>query len=217
MPSRSPGPRWALTPPFHPCPGPKPWAVCFLWRCPWGRPRRALPAASSSWSPDFPPPRRSARATARPSGPLRKVAARYAKVKRDSAPGRHGGRFRQRRPYLHRSLRSAAPDAGLWREAVRSRDRAVAGVKTREPRTARETRTGRRLACAQAAAASVLRPPFSHRSLRRSPRQDARRAKCTSQPSRGVPAMTIPLKYRIRICAPRRAPQAAQDRLTPPV
>ncbi len=28
--------------------------VCFLWRYPWGRPRRALPAAMSSWSPDFP-------------------------------------------------------------------------------------------------------------------------------------------------------------------
>ena len=31
-------------------------AVCFLWRYPWGRPRRALPAAMSSWSPDFPRP-----------------------------------------------------------------------------------------------------------------------------------------------------------------
>ena|SRR6185312_5624952 len=30
--------------------------VCFLWRYPWGRPRRALPAAMSSWSPDFPRP-----------------------------------------------------------------------------------------------------------------------------------------------------------------
>ena len=29
-------------------------AVCFLWRYPWGRPRRALPAALSPWSPDFP-------------------------------------------------------------------------------------------------------------------------------------------------------------------
>ncbi len=31
-------------------------AVCSLWRYPWGRPRRALPAAMSSWSPDFPRP-----------------------------------------------------------------------------------------------------------------------------------------------------------------
>jgi len=60
MPSRSPGPRWALTPPFHPYP-PSPRlrrAVCFLWRYPWGHPRRALPAALSPWSPDFPPPPR---------------------------------------------------------------------------------------------------------------------------------------------------------------
>ena len=31
-------------------------AVCFLWRYPWGHPRRALPAALSPWSPDFPRP-----------------------------------------------------------------------------------------------------------------------------------------------------------------
>ena len=31
-------------------------AVCFLWRCPWGRPRRRLSGAVSPWSPDFPPP-----------------------------------------------------------------------------------------------------------------------------------------------------------------
>ena len=31
-------------------------AVCFLWRYPWDRSRRALPAAFSPWSPDFPPP-----------------------------------------------------------------------------------------------------------------------------------------------------------------
>ncbi len=30
-------------------------AVCFLWRCPWGRPRRTLSGAVSPWSPDFPP------------------------------------------------------------------------------------------------------------------------------------------------------------------
>ncbi len=36
-------------------------AVCFLWRYPWGRPRRALPAAISPWSPDFPPSTQSAK------------------------------------------------------------------------------------------------------------------------------------------------------------
>ena len=29
-------------------------AVCFLWHCPWGHPRRALPATVDPWSPDFP-------------------------------------------------------------------------------------------------------------------------------------------------------------------
>jgi len=31
-------------------------AVCFLWRYPWGHPRRTLSGAVSAWSPDFPPP-----------------------------------------------------------------------------------------------------------------------------------------------------------------
>jgi len=64
MPPPSPGARWALTPPFHPCrPLARP-AVCFLWRFPsdpaHGFPRpepgRALPGAVSPWSPDFPRP-----------------------------------------------------------------------------------------------------------------------------------------------------------------
>jgi hypothetical protein len=31
-------------------------AVCFLWHCPWGRPRRSLTGTVFPWSPDFPPP-----------------------------------------------------------------------------------------------------------------------------------------------------------------
>ena len=31
-------------------------AVSFLWHCPWGRPRLALPGTVFPWSPDFPPP-----------------------------------------------------------------------------------------------------------------------------------------------------------------
>jgi len=31
-------------------------AVCFLWHCPWGRPRRTLSGTVFPWSPDFPPP-----------------------------------------------------------------------------------------------------------------------------------------------------------------
>ena len=30
-------------------------AVCSLWHCPWGRPRRTLSGTVSPWSPDFPP------------------------------------------------------------------------------------------------------------------------------------------------------------------
>jgi len=30
-------------------------AVCSLWHCPWGRPRRRLSGTASPWSPDFPP------------------------------------------------------------------------------------------------------------------------------------------------------------------
>ena len=41
-------------------------AVCSLWHCPWGRPRRTLSGTVSPWSPDFPP---CSRTTAvRPTG-----------------------------------------------------------------------------------------------------------------------------------------------------
>src|SRR5271167_3380421 len=43
-------------------------AVYFLWHCPWGRPRRALPGTVPPWSPDFPLPTRRRRAAVRPSG-----------------------------------------------------------------------------------------------------------------------------------------------------
>jgi hypothetical protein len=50
--------RGALLPhPFTLAGGPQPRpAVCFLWHCPWGHPRRALPGTVFPWSPDFPPP-----------------------------------------------------------------------------------------------------------------------------------------------------------------
>ncbi len=44
-------------------------AVCFLWHCPWGRPRRALPGTVFPWSPDFPHPAPRG-GKARPSGRL---------------------------------------------------------------------------------------------------------------------------------------------------
>jgi len=43
-------------------------AVCSLWHCPWGRPRRALPGTVFPWSPDF--PRRTVARPPRPSGHL---------------------------------------------------------------------------------------------------------------------------------------------------
>jgi len=44
-------------------------AVCFLWHCPWGHPRRTLSGTVSPWSPDF-PPRRYGTLAERPSGLL---------------------------------------------------------------------------------------------------------------------------------------------------
>ena len=55
MPRLLPAARCALTAPFHPCPA-RCGAVCFLWRCLGGRPRRALPGTVFPWSPDFPHP-----------------------------------------------------------------------------------------------------------------------------------------------------------------
>lgn len=69
VPSMSPCPRWALTPPFHPYSASG--AVCFLWHFPWGRPRRTLSGTVFPWSPDFPRPaafRHLRGAAARPTG-----------------------------------------------------------------------------------------------------------------------------------------------------
>jgi len=56
-------------------------AVCSLWHCPWGRPRRTLSGTVSPWSPDFPPranperlPGRLIRGRHGPSPPLRSRA-----------------------------------------------------------------------------------------------------------------------------------------------
>ena len=79
VPPPLPGARCALAAPFrpyrHPFPG-RP-AEYFLWHCPWGCPRRALPGTASPWSPDFPPPGRTGRKAAiRPSGALEVRAGR---------------------------------------------------------------------------------------------------------------------------------------------
>jgi len=74
VPPTLPPARCALAAPFHPYPCAQAlrlagWAVCFLWRYPWGRPRRTLSGAASVWSPDFPPLEKR-----RPSGRLAKRA-----------------------------------------------------------------------------------------------------------------------------------------------
>ena len=53
LPAMLPPPRCALTAPFHPYLTSE--AVCFLWHFPSACAGRALPAATSLWSPDFPP------------------------------------------------------------------------------------------------------------------------------------------------------------------
>ena len=42
--------------------------VCFLWHCPWGRPRRRLAGTVFPWSPDFPLPLFPGTAAVQPSG-----------------------------------------------------------------------------------------------------------------------------------------------------
>ena len=54
--------------PFGPSPARK--AVCFLWHCPWGHPRRRLSGTVLPWSPDFPPRPYAKHEAERPSGLL---------------------------------------------------------------------------------------------------------------------------------------------------
>ncbi len=76
LPPLLPGTRCALTAPFQPCCRLRGLAVSFLWRCPWGRPRRPLAGTVSPWSPDFPLP---------PSPRLRRTGRlNLAKEKRSS-------------------------------------------------------------------------------------------------------------------------------------
>jgi len=64
---RSPGRRWALTPPFHPCQLAP--AVSFLWHFPSGRPDWVLPSALLCGARTFLPAPRGDGATTRPPRP----------------------------------------------------------------------------------------------------------------------------------------------------
>ncbi len=68
-------------------------AVCFLWHCPWGRPRRALPGAVFPWSPDFPPAGRLGKPVSqRSSGRLTQM---------DPTPGRPASPDARAAPWSH--------------------------------------------------------------------------------------------------------------------
>ena len=89
LPLTLPPARCALTAPFHPYPLPKRQAVCFLWRFPWGRPRRTLSGAVSVWSPDFPLFAKTA--VARPTGERALRRPRSCGQAGDGFRGCHGG------------------------------------------------------------------------------------------------------------------------------
>src|SRR6185437_13573571 len=104
MPSRSPGPRWALTPPFHPCPAsPKAGrggllsVALSLVSPPAGVTRRLVAVEPGLSSPAG----RPARAAARPSGP----PARWGRSQARSSGARQLLQRGRRR-----TLVEAAPD-----------------------------------------------------------------------------------------------------------
>ena len=117
VPVRSPVPRWALTPPFHPCS--EIGAVCSLWRFPSGLPGRALPGAVASWSPDFPPrrlPKELPQAAVRPSAQV----SRYdgPRLASRSAVGR-GVAPLGLRPFHHKVFLKAKKSLALFVERAR--------------------------------------------------------------------------------------------------
>ena len=83
-------------------------AVCFLWHCLRGRPRRALPGTVPPWSPDF--PLRRSEAAARPSGALRFYPEAAPPVNMaGAAPALPGTR-----PNLQGQARSRGTNATGW-------------------------------------------------------------------------------------------------------
>ena len=120
-PSLLPGPRCALTAPFHPYRDPgrsQNRAVCFLWHCPWGRPRRPLAATVSPGARTFLCACGLATSAQRPSGRLARNLRRYrpGSVKRNAC--RRTLALWVRAPHRPRApcerlLSSAAPPFGL--------------------------------------------------------------------------------------------------------
>ena len=89
-------------------------AVCFLWHCPWGRPRRRLSGTVLPRSPDFPPclPIRWLLAE-RPSGLLTEVIRGLPGVA-SSWPKGQAGQALNARPAMTRRSRSASSPVANW-------------------------------------------------------------------------------------------------------
>ena len=88
VPPLSPAGRWALTPPFHPCPCPRfrgSSAVCSLWHFPSGCPAWELPSTLSCGARTFLPQRHR---RGRPSGQLEPLAPLYHGVSGPTATPR---------------------------------------------------------------------------------------------------------------------------------
>jgi hypothetical protein len=80
-------------------------AVCFLWHCPWGRPRRPLAGTAFPWSPDFPPlTGRCLRAAAVRPSDISEIALRQRSVKL-----KLGSRTRRRHAHKKAPMPDRAP------------------------------------------------------------------------------------------------------------
>ena len=150
VPCPSPGPRCALTAPFHPCPpASRPGrAVCSLWHFPWGRPRRALPGSVLPWSPDFPPPREGG--GGHPAVWRTLVTRRW---RRGQGFPRDGGRRRCPRP---RTVPAALSRRGKWRAPCAGHGSAGARRSPSIRRIAEASALAATLPCSSSPAAARL-------------------------------------------------------------
>ena len=194
MPPTLPPARWALTPPFHPCPSePRPRAVCSLWRFPSGRPGRALPAAISPWSPDFPRP---------VAGRGRPAIRAHARLRWEPRPGQRKRRDAPPRP---------PPRAPGARAHGRQRSRTAASTR-------RPVAVGRRVAGRRGRGA---RRPASRPARRRRRRsaQSARPPRASRRQSNFGPGSALRPGARSEwaITPAGGMPQRAQDRVEQPL
>ena len=96
-------------------------AVCFLWHCPWGRPRRRLSGTVLPRSPDFPPclPIRWLLAE-RPSGLLTGLIRGFGRLA-SSRPLDQEGQALNAVSAMARSSLRLEPGSASWRSALSTR------------------------------------------------------------------------------------------------